>query len=455
MRKNIAVCLLSFLLVYTSYAQEIKPFKDGDRAVFLGNSITHAGFYESYIWLYYMTHFPDRKVHVLNGGSGGDVVGNMNARFEDDILRMDPNIVILTFGMNDSGYYGSEDPELSKERVEKSLHDFELIQQKFKKHPEITPIIMSSSPYDETQQEKGDVFKGKTKTMEKIVAFQKKAAKENGWGYVDLFSPMIDINLKQQKIDPTYSVLGTGRIHPGKGGHLIMAAIFLKNQGLAGKPVANVVIDAKKANIEKSTNAEVYLLNTSSDRVSFMYEANSLPYPIDSTSALWDNPQKLSDALEVYPFMKEFNQEILQINNLKKGNYLLIIDGEKITQFSADNLSKGINMALLSNTPQYKQAKNVMFLNEQRSEIEGKLREYYWVQSNYFRDKGMLYEDSQRAYDVASNEKEGFVGSKMGIYRTVRFPEVRKMWEDNCKILVDKIYEINKPKPHKIEIVAL
>lgn len=455
MKKSVTVCLLSFLLVYTSYAQELNPFKDGDRVVFLGNSITHAGYYESYIWLYYMTHFPDRKVHVFNGGSGGDVVGNMNARFEDDILRMDPNIVILTFGMNDSGYYGSEDPKQSKERVEKSLHDFELIQQKIKNHPEITPIIMSSSPYDETQKAKRNIFKGKTKTMEKIVAFQKKAAKENGWGYVDLFYPMTAINLKQQSIDSAYSILGPDRIHPGKGGHLVMAALFLKNQGLAGKPVANVVIDAGRANIEKSTNAAVYMLDASQDKVSFMYEANSLPYPIDSTSTLWDNPQKLSDALKVYPFMKEFNQEILQINRLKKGKYLLTIDGEKIAEFSADSLSKGINMALLPNTPQYKQSQNVMFLNEQRSEIEGKLREYYWVQSNYFRDKGMLYEDSQRAYDMASNEKKGFVGSKMGIYRTARFPEVRKMWEDNLKVLVDKIYEINKPEPHKIEIIAL
>ncbi|MBC9796421.1 SGNH/GDSL hydrolase family protein [Sinomicrobium weinanense] len=455
MKLSSTTCLLFFLLAYSSFAQELKPFEDGDRAVFLGNSITHAGFYESYIWLYYMTHFPDRKVYVLNGGSGGDVVGQMNARFEDDILPMDPNIVILTFGMNDSGYLGTDHPETAIRSVKKSYHDFGLIQEKLKSHPEITPVIMSSSPYDETQRAQDKVFKEKTEIMKKITDLQEKAAEKNHWAYVDLFHPMMEMNLKQQQKDPTYSILGEGRVHPGPGGYLIMASLFLKNQGLAGKPIADVIVDAQNSEIEKSENANVYLLDAGPDKVSFGYKAKSLPFPLDSTESTWGNPQKLRDAFIVYPFTAEFNRELLRIKNLKQGNYKLVIDGEKIAEFPSDSLNKGINMAMFTNTPQYKQAMNVMFLNKQRKEIEGKLREYYWVQSNYFRDKGMLYEDSQRAYDMASREKEGFVGSKMGVYRTARFPEVRKMWENNQETLIDKIYEINKPKLHKIEIIPV
>ena len=455
MKKIVSTTILAFFLVFSAKSQELKPFQDGDRAVFLGNSITHAGYYESYIWLYYMTHFPDRKVYVLNGGSGGDVVGQMNARFEDDILPMDPNIVILTFGMNDSGYFGTDNPETARKSVEKSYHDFGLMQEKLKNHPEITSVIMNSSPYDETQQHEGTIFKGKSKIIEDIVKFQKKAATKNDWPYVDLYYPMMDMNLKEQKKDPTYSILGEGRVHPGTGGYLIMASLFLKNQGLAGKPIADVAVDAQNSKVEKSENSNVYLLDAKPEKVSFEYKAKSLPFPIDSTESTWGNPQKLSDAFKVYPFTEEFNQEILQVKNLKQGNYQLVIDGEKIAEFSSDSLNKGINMALYPNTPQYKQAMNVMFLNEQRKEIEGKLREYYWVQSNYFRDKGMLYEDSQRAYDMASQEKGGFVGSKMGVYRTARFSEIRKMWEDNRKVLLDKIYEINKPIPHKIEITPV
>lgn len=454
MKKITGFLFTAILTIAQTNAQEIKPFQEGDRAVFLGNSITHAGFYESYIWLYYMTHFPERKIYILNGGSGGDAVRNMNARFEHDILPMNPNIIILTFGMNDSGYFGTDDSTKAKESVEKSYNNFGLIQQKLKSQSHITPIIMSSSPYDETQKAEGTVFKNKWNIMAEITAFQKKAAEENNWGYVDLFNAMTKINLQQQEKDSTYSILGTGRVHPGKGGYLVMAALFLKNQGLDDKPVSDVVIDATKKVVNKSTNANVSLLDANQFKVSFDYKAKSLPYPIDSNATTWDNPQKLSAALIVYPFIKEFNQENLQIKSLKEGNYKLVIDGEKITEFSADSLSKGINMALLSNTPQYKQAKNVMFLNDERAEIEGKLREYNWVQSNYFRDQGMLFEDSQKAYDMASLAG-GFVGSKMGVYRLARFPEVRKMWQENLETLTNKIYEINEPQTHRIEIIHL
>ena len=160
-------------------------------------------------------------------------------------MRLGVKFEILTFGMNDSGYFGTDNPKTAKESIDKSFNNFQLIQQKFRNHPEIKPIIMTSSPYDETQVEKGTIFKNKWNIMNEIAAFQKKAAESNNWGFVDLFHPMTALNLKLQKADSTYSILGTGRIHPGKGGHLLMSAFFLKNQGLANLPVAKVVIDAK------------------------------------------------------------------------------------------------------------------------------------------------------------------------------------------------------------------
>ncbi|WP_431214000.1 hypothetical protein ACQ86N_03700 [Puia sp. P3] len=53
-------------------SQPITPFQTGDRVVFVGNSITEAGYYESYIWLYYMLHYPGRRITVYNAGIGGD-----------------------------------------------------------------------------------------------------------------------------------------------------------------------------------------------------------------------------------------------------------------------------------------------------------------------------------------------------------------------------------------------
>ena len=68
MKKIILSTLLGAMALPVVQAQEIKPFQDGDRVVFLGNSITDGGLYHSYIWLYYMTRFPDLNIKIMNGG---------------------------------------------------------------------------------------------------------------------------------------------------------------------------------------------------------------------------------------------------------------------------------------------------------------------------------------------------------------------------------------------------
>lgn len=77
--ENICTLCIAFLSLIPVFGQELKPFQQGDRVAFLGNSITEAGYYESYVWLYYMTHFQNRRITVMNAGIGGDTAENMDA----------------------------------------------------------------------------------------------------------------------------------------------------------------------------------------------------------------------------------------------------------------------------------------------------------------------------------------------------------------------------------------
>jgi hypothetical protein len=77
---------------YLADAQTIRPFKAGDRVVFVGNSITDGGHYHSYIWLYYMTHFPTMRLTCYNAGIGGDAIGQIANRFDDDVLSKNPTL---------------------------------------------------------------------------------------------------------------------------------------------------------------------------------------------------------------------------------------------------------------------------------------------------------------------------------------------------------------------------
>src|ERR1700753_3484759 len=149
----LSIFLLSFII--TKAQNNIKPFIKGDRVVFMGNSITDGGHYHSYIWLYYMTHFPDRRISVINAGIGGDVCKQMLERLDSEVFAKKPTVMTFTFGMNDTGYqFCTPDKEDSAYgvKVAESLRNFKLVEAELNKHPEIKKIMLASPPYDETSK---------------------------------------------------------------------------------------------------------------------------------------------------------------------------------------------------------------------------------------------------------------------------------------------------------------
>lgn len=455
---------LLFCIATTSLylkAQTIAPFKTGDRVVFIGNSITDGGHYHSYIWLYYMTHFPNTRFMVYNAGIGGDVAGQMYRRLDYDVFPHKPTVVTLTFGMNDSGYYDfykKEADSIATARVAECYASYKKIETVFKQYPAVKKILITTSPYDETSRfTKNNIFPGKSKTMLKIDDFQEAAAKANGWGFIDFNRPMTAINQREQAKDSTFTICGTDRIHPGNDGHLIMAAIFLKAQGVVGKEVADVAIDAAATKATKTVNCTIAAVAKSGKGISFDYLANSLPYPLDTIPRGWNEKRKQSDALAVIPFMDEFNKEMLTVKNLSAGKYELRIDGQAIGQWTADELSNGINLAEQTRTPQYQQAIAIRELNEERWEIEHRIRQRNQVEFNLLYEKGLRMKDNLQAVDTVLKyaAKDWAVAGSKDAFLRARYPEVRAAWDKEMQVLLDEIYGMNKPKKHKMELVAV
>jgi lysophospholipase L1-like esterase len=459
MRKNIFLLALIPLLAADGFAQKkVEPFKAGDRVVFAGNSITEAGLYGSYIWLYYMTHFPERRLEVINGGVGGDVARQIYDRLDGDILPKKPTVLAITFGMNDSKYFeylDKKNPVDEQKRqaiIKESFDSYVKIEDKLKKLPAVKTILMASSPYDETAKMEGNLFFGKAKTMLGIIDFQLSSAKKNNWGFVDFFNPMTEINIREQKNNPGYTNTGTDRIHPGSAGHFIMAYIFLKAQGLSNTPIADVKINATNKKVMATVNAKISNVKSAKGNISFDYLAKSLPYPIDTAARVWQNFQLQTEALAVIPFVKEFDQELLAVTGLTGQNYNLKIDGHVIRKFSASDLAAGINLATLKNTPQYQQALKILALNNDRRGVESKYRNYYWVQYDFLKDKGFLFNNSKEARDTIQNnlKKNGWLNAKKGDYDEIvdKEPEVRAKMDG----LISQIYNINKPVVRHIEL---
>ncbi|MCX2574111.1 SGNH/GDSL hydrolase family protein [Pedobacter sandarakinus] len=457
--KIFLIAAITFCCWLTCFSQKpLKPFKTGDRVVFAGNSITEAGLYESYIWLYYMTHFPNSRIDIFNAGIGGDVAGQIFDRLEGDILIKKPNILAMTFGMNDSKYFeylDQKNPVTDEKRkaiIDESQKSYKKIEAKLKEIPGISPILVGSSPYDETAKIPGNLFVGKAKTMQGIIDFQRQSAIANNWGFIDFFQPMTEINKREQITQPAYTNTGPDRIHPGSAGHFIMAYLFLKAQGLASRSIADVKVDAASRRLVKSTNAKVTGIRFGKDVVSFDYLAKSLPYPIDTAARVWQNNQVQDEALKVIPFVKEFDQELIAFSGLKGKRYRLKIDNTTVGEWSAKQLAEGVNLAVIKQTPQYKQALKILALNNERRGVEAKYRNYFWVQYNFLKQKGLLFNNSKEARDTISNnlKNNGWLNAKKGDYdEIVDNGDKVKM---KMEMLINEIYTINKPVTHHVRL---
>jgi lysophospholipase L1-like esterase len=453
--KRIILSLLAFAsLSLTLPAQTITPFKEGDRAVFLGNSITDGGLYHSYIWLYYMTRFPDMNLRVLNAGIGGDTAYDMYKRLDADVFSKHPTVLMVTFGMNDSGYaeYNGDKPkEFGVQKYQECFKNYQMLEKRLQGLPDTKIVLMGSSPYDETAQIPNTPLRGKNEVMKQIVEFQKESAKQNGWQIIDFNEPMTTLNQHFQQKDPSFTLCGNDRIHPDNDGHMVMAYLFLKEQGFVGKEVAGVEVDASYTKAIKSVNCEISNIKKNGKDFSFDYLAYALPYPMDSVPRGWEQKRSQMMAIESVPFIEEMNQETLKVTGLK-GNYKLFIDNEEIGVWSGSDLTKGINLANETKTPQYQQALAVMYLNAYRWEIERVFRQYAWIEFCFFQEKGLLFANNRKAIEVLDENlsTNGWLPMHREVYSKMMHPEVREAREQEMELLISKIYEINKPVKRKI-----
>ena len=379
--------LLSLVYINCDYLQAqttIPRFEEGERVVFVGNSITHGGHYHSFIWLYYMTRFPDKPITIMNAGIGGESAWDMKDRLDYDVFNRKPTYVTLTFGMNDTGYdiYMKDNAkELSEQRIAKSLESYREIEERLLAKNKIKKVLIGGSPYDETSRFNNFILHNKNNAILKIIDAQRISSKKNGWGFVDFNQPMREISRKEQEADSTFTFCRIDRIHPDNDGQMVMAYLFLKAQGLAGDEVSSVSIDAYHSSVITHKNCKISKLKKNGADLTFDYLAYALPYPLDSISRSgWGNKRSQRDAMQLVPFMEEFNQERFQVTNLEKGMYRLTIDNQFVDNLSSEKLANGVNLADYPNTPQYQQAAKIMYLNEERFEVEKRFREYLWTE---------------------------------------------------------------------------
>jgi lysophospholipase L1-like esterase len=343
-----------------------QAFQKGDKVCIIGDSITHGGMYHSNLYMFYVTRFPDREVHLFNCGISGDTAGGACTRLDWDILVHRPTAATVLLGMNDVGLrsYGKDKTdEKSKAAQQTSIQQYaanltNLVDGLRKANVRVT--LLTPTVYEQNAETGTNNHFGANDGLGNCSEEVKKIAQKFDLPVIDIHAAMDAVNNAAQKEDPKFTLVGRDRVHPGNVGHLVMAYALLKAQGMTSC-VSKMVVAADAAKITEQVNCKVSNLKASQGELSFDCLEAALPFPV---------PAGAQDALKLVPFQQDLNQELLTVTGLASGKYTLSIDDQAVGQYAAAELASGVNLALNTKTPQYRQALAVDALNTKRHSLE-------------------------------------------------------------------------------------
>lgn len=475
----ITLCLQSTLHAEVKLSA-VPPFQDGDRVVFVGDSITRGGLYHSALQLFYATRFPERSIAGFNAGHSGGTAQDCLQRLSWDILEHKPTVAVVMFGMNDMwGNYG--DASAPAAEVEAKIAErITQVQVYYEKlldalaAANVRLILVGPSIYEGTVKLPAPVTPHHNLALTRWTERVREIAAQRQAGFVDLGVLMNPINSKLQATDPMATIVSADRVHPSPAGHLVMAYAILKAQGLDSR-VSQITVDAATGQPGALFNCEVTAIERQGDGIHFTCTEKALPFvappgtemglnvvPFTRELDRWsgNSYQWQWSQLKAVPFNDDLNRETLAVANLASGRYELRIDDAVLGAYSAAELAAGINLSGNPRTPQYHQAQEVMLANEIRNaEESGTLR------LKAFLRHALLEPAKVDTNDPAAVEKclreavekrvAGDFARGMAEYW---FKHIAPKWDERMKTYADaiaKIAQIRIPKPHRFSVLAI
>ncbi len=362
MKRLIAFVL--FVLAYAAICTAAEPFylKNGDRVVFYGDSITDQRLYTVFTEAYVLTRFPKLDVTFVHSGWGGDRVtggggGAIDLRLKRDVFAYKPTVMTIMLGMND-GSYRAFDQGIFDTYANGYKHIVESVKRTL---PGIRITAIQPSPFDDVTRP--PTFEpGYNTVLVRYGQFVTELAKSERLDVADLNSPVVAALEKANAADAALAQkIVPDRVHPGPGGHLLMAEALLKAWN-APAVVSEVSIDAAAPKVENTVQTAVTGLKAAGGTISWTQKDAALPVPIDLKDAAMGLAIKASD------FMEAMDRQTLKVAGLSADRYALKIDGERVAGFTRQELSDGVNLAGIT-TPMLSQAAAVLNLTRKHNDI--------------------------------------------------------------------------------------
>jgi lysophospholipase L1-like esterase len=335
-----------------------------DRVVFYGDSITEQYRYGSFVETFVLTRYPDLNARFINSGWSGDWVvggggGKIDQRIARDVVAEKATVATFMVGMNDPAYQDF-DTSFFDVYSKGYEHLLDTLQQAL---PNLRITLFQPSPFDDVTRPVQYALRdgGYNKVIIRYGQFVRQLAQQHNLPVIDMNAPLVAVLEKAHQIDPALTEkIIPDRIHPAAAGGLVMATEILKAWH-ASPVVSSVEIDASKGRLTRSENGRVTDLQKK-PALAWTQVDGALPLPLDLKDEVVTLVLRASDVVET------LDQEVLKITALADAKYSLKIDGDIVGTFTRDELSRGVNLALLP-TPMLKQALTVHDLTARRNSV--------------------------------------------------------------------------------------
>lgn len=334
MRIVIPIVAVLFLAKFALGADDDFAFRDGDKVVFLGDSITAGGGYTKMVEQYTLLRYPSRKVRFSNAGRGGDTAAGGLERLERDVFNRGATVVTVAYGVNDIGWGMKAD----EEHKQKYLNAIRGIVEECKRR-KVRVFICSPAITAE------DPDKAQVGFLQKMTDEGLALAKSQGAGTIDIQRGMRAIQREviaanKKESDPKkHTHLHTeDTIHLNDLGQLAMGYAMLKGLG-SPEEVSAVMIDAESGTVMNSKGCRISEVKRGDDGLDFVRLDEGLPLNLGALGVLHFRFIPIPDGLNHY---------MLGVRNLPKGEYEIVTEGRVIGTATSEKLSAGVNISSMT-----------------------------------------------------------------------------------------------------------
>jgi lysophospholipase L1-like esterase len=312
----LVITILSGVVSAQSSAKAKFSLNDGDRVVFLGNSLFENDFQYGYLELMLTTRFPDKDFTVRNlGWSGDNVWGEARSTYTNPptayehmiqhLTKAKPTVVFLAYGGVEA-QNGAEGLPRFREGLGELIDKIDALGARTVM---LSPIpVVSADTTLNLGQRNAD--------LELYAMAISQAAKDRGKLFIDIYKPVLDVSKKA-------SIIESG-VHLNETGYYFLATVLENALGLK-KDRDMFTLTVLDSRVDASANMKGAYVNKEGAGFRFTDRYLPLPFPKEHT---WITDEAV----------------VARVAGLKKKFYMLTADDVPVLVASAKEWDNGMEI---------------------------------------------------------------------------------------------------------------